>query len=139
MKRGDKFIISKQLGNVLLHRPESNVAEVKYFLSDKVVVQINNKQYVLPIGKFEEYVLEKIEPTKEKPIKIATGDVNKAHMIPEKPPVKPEPTPDSIPEPEPTPELTPDPIPEPEPTPEPDNIIVNPPDPDSDLYDEDYL
>jgi len=125
VKRGDKFIISKQLGNVLLHRPESNVAEVKYFLSDKVVVQINNKQYVLPIGKFEEYVLEKIEPTKEKPIKIATGDVNKAHMIPEKPPVKPEPTPD--------------PILEPEPTPEPDNIIVNPPDPDSDLYDEDYI
>ena len=125
MKRGDKFIISKQLGNVLLHRPESNVAELKYFLADKVVVQISNKQYVLPIGKFEEYVLEKIEPTKEKPIKIATGDVNKAHLIPEKPPVKPEPTPD--------------PIPEPEPTPEPDNIIVNPPDPDSDLYDEDYI
>lgn len=127
MKRGDKFIISKQLGNVLLHRPESNVAEVKYFLSDKVVVQINSKQYILPIGKFEEYVLEKIEPTKEKPIKITTGDVNKVHVIPEKPPVEPEP----IPEP------TPDPIPEPEPTPEPDNTVVTPPDPDDDLYDED--
>lgn len=114
MKRGDRFIMSKQIGNILLHRPLNNIAEIKGFANGQAIVLIDGRQYLLPIDKFMEFIIEKVEGP-------ALKNVQKARTRSERAPL--------LIESEPTPEPKPDPEPASEPTPEP---------PD-DLYDDDYI
>ena len=124
MIRGDKFIISKQIGNILLHRPQGNVAEVKSFVDGKIIIKIDDRQYLLPIDTFSNYIIDKIKPTRAITAMSVNAAINRAPLIIE----KVSPTPGTKP------------TPEPEPTPEPDNTIVTPSDPDKDLYDdEEYI
>ena len=64
MKRGDKFTISKQIGNVLLQRPTGNIAEIKGFLGSNVLFAIGSVQYVLPVEIFKKYIINSIENRK---------------------------------------------------------------------------
>jgi len=144
MIRGDKYIISKQIGNILMSRPESNVAEVKSFVEGNILFKIGKMQYILPINIFSGYIIEKISPDKPKEIRIATAAVNKTPFVITKPDVTPtEPTTEPVHNdttPEPTTKPAPnDTTPEPttEPDTKPDNTIITPPDPDEDLYDND--
>ena len=71
MKPGDKFIVSSQIGNVILHRPDSNTAKIIAFVNGDVLVQIGETQHILPIDVFKQYIVESVSAEKKTTTQMA--------------------------------------------------------------------
>lgn len=101
MIRGDRFIISSQILSILSHRPEGNVAEVKNFVNGQMIVQIGDRQYLLPIEEFKNYIVKEIKAEKPRTIQTAVARVRRAPVIIERTQPKPKPVPKPEPKPKP--------------------------------------
>jgi len=75
MKPGDRFIISYQIGNVILHKPSDNQAKVVAFVGTDVLFQIGTQQYILPIDVFKQFIIEKVKKENVKSVNRAEFEI----------------------------------------------------------------
>lgn len=75
MKPGDRFIISYQIGNVILHKPSDNQAKVIAFVGTDVLFQIGTQQYILPIDVFKQFIIKKVKKENVKSVNRAEFEI----------------------------------------------------------------
>jgi len=97
MIRGDKFIISNQILGMLSHRPESNIAEVRNFVNGQMIVKIGDRQYLLPIEEFKNYIVKEITTERPRTVQMAVTQARRAPVMVER--TQPAPKPVPIPKP----------------------------------------